>query len=643
VTREAPSATIFIRNLFLNKSLELPDNTAEGLPSALDPHAPGRLARLPRRATLAPSSDTTPPSQMRFMNFKLNRLQAVARLFTWFGVVFEFSLLTFLDGLLGRDTTARRARRLRQVFEERGGSFAKLGIHLSMRVDFLPWEYCVELSRVQDRLKPFPVATAIKIIERSTKRPLPTIFSRFDPQPVASTSLACLYQAIFHNGEDVIVKVRRPRVGEQFMSDLQAFDWLLTLAEALTIFPPGYTSGMRAEFRDYLLEELDFVEAARRQDSFRRAAEASRRDFFSAPRVYLELTSEEVVVEEFASGMWLWELLAGVEQGNEAVLEHARQMNIVPQAVAKRLLWVNNWAREEHLFFHADPHPNNIILGRDSRVYFINFAATGSLSRSQRQALQQNMDYLRQRDPLNMARSSLVLMEPLPPIDVTQLVQELESYNWQLIYALEAAPESLPWQERTSAAQWIGMIRLAQKYRIVIDSRVLRVLRATLLVEATSARLHPTVDFEREYRHFYLYRAEMARRNVTEAVMQQLDGEPNETFIIRLDRMAQILTGLFFRTRRALALPSVNFNALMDKWSFAIHILMRFTTQWVIFTGLSALAVVAGAMLTQGGVPLDPGFIVGHLLASPVYVIVIVVLIFANGRTILFRLDDKDD
>ena len=332
-----------------------------------------------------------------------------------------------------------------------------------------------------------------------------------------------------------------------------------------------------------------------------------------------------------------------MEQQNEAVLEHAREMNISPQAVAKRLLWVNNWAREEHLFFHADPHPNNVILGRDSRVYFINFASTGSLSRSQRQALQQNMDYLRQRDPLNMARSSLVLMEPLPPIDVTQLVQELESYNWQLVYALEASPESLPWQERTSAAQWIGMIRLARKYRIVIDSRVLRVLRATLLVEATAARLHPTVDFEREYRNFYLYRAELARRNVTDAVMNQLDGEPDEKFIIRLDRMAQILTGLFFRTRRALALPSVNFNALMDKWSFAIHILTRFTAQWIIFTGLAVLTIAAGTMLTQGSVPLDPGFIVGSLLSSPVYVIVIVVLIFANGRTILFRLDDKDD
>jgi ubiquinone biosynthesis protein len=603
---------------------------------------PGVIASLPRRKFLPASPDTAAPSQMRFESFKFSRLQALARLFTWFILLFQFSLATVFDSFRGKDSVSRRARRLRQAFEKRGGSFAKLGIHLSMRVDFVPWEYSVELSRMHDRVDPFPAETAIKIIERATGRPLPTIFSRFDPQPIASNSLACIYQAVFHNGEDATVKVRRPGVGQQFMADLQAFDWLLILAEWLTIFRPGFTQGMRSEFRAYLLEELDLVEAARRQDSFRRAAAASRKDFFSAPRVYLGLTSEEVVVEEFASGLWLWELLAAVDQGNEAVLAQARQKNIVPATVAERLLWVNNWAREENLFFHADPHPNNVIVGHDSRLYFINFAVTGSLNRSQRQALQQNMEYLRQRDPLNMARSSLNLMEPLPPVDVMQLIQELESYNWQLVYALEADPASLAWQERTSAAQWIGLIRLARKYRIALDNRVLRLVRATLLVESTAVRLQHDIDFEKEYRKFHRYRAEQARRRVTDSVLNQLDGQLDEKVIIRLDRIGQILTGLFFRTRRMLALPSVNFNALMGKWSFAIYILLRCIAQLIAVTGAACLLVLAGALLANGSTPPDLPLIFGTVVANPIYVIVVLVLVFANGRTVLFRLDDID-
>jgi ubiquinone biosynthesis protein len=615
---------------------------ADAIRPTVDSDAPGVLASLPRRRFLDVSSGGAAPSQMRFLNFKFSRLLAFARLFTWFGLVVQFYLAAVLDVLRGKDSTIRRARRLRQAFENRGGSFVKLGIHLSMRVDFMPWEYSVELSRMVDRMAPFPVEEAIKIIERSTGMPLPATFARFDPTPIASASVACLYQAVFHNREEVTVKVRRPGIGEEFMADLKAFDWLLGLAEFLTIFRPGLTGGMRGEFRDYLLEELDFVQAARRQDSFRRAAAESRKDFFSAPKVYLALSGEEVVVEEFASGMWLWELLAAVDQGNQAVLDQARQMNIDPETIAKRLLWVNYWSREENLFFHADPHPNNVILGRDSRLYFINFTATGALSRSQRQAMQQNMDYLRQRDPLNMARSTLTLMEPLPSVDLMQLTTELESYNWQLVYALEADPGSLSWQERTSAAQWIGMIRLARKYRMVIDSQVLRLLRATLLVESTAVRLHHAIDFEQQYRKFEAYRAEQARRRITNSIVDGLDGQANDKLIIRLDRMGQVLAGLFFRTRRMLALPSVNFNALMDKWSFAVNVLVRYFLEMLVLTGVSALLVIMGILAGGRSDLLNPIYILTTAITNPVYTILLVVLIFVNGRTVLFRLDDKD-
>lgn len=604
---------------------------------------PGAIARLPRRpAMLASGLDGPAPAQMRFLTFKFSRLRAAARLFTWFLLLAHFYFAAGFDRLRRRDSVARRARRLRQDFEKRGGSFAKLGVHLSMRVDLIPWEYSVELSRMQDRINPFPVETAVQIIERTTGRPLASIFARFDPHPIASNSLACIYQATFHNGDEAIVKVRRPHVGEQFMADLQAFDWLLLLAELLTIFRPGFTQDIRAEFRAFLLEELDFVEAARRQDAFRRAAAKSGQGFFSAPRVYLGLSCEEVVVEEFASGMWLWELIAAVDQGNEAVLEQARQLNIVPATVGKRLLWVNNWSREENLFFHADPHPNNIILGRDSRLYFINFAVTASLSRSQRNAVQQSMDYLRQRDALNVARSCLNLMEPMPPIDVAQLVQELESYTGQLIFALEAAPASLTWQERTSAAQWIGMVRLARKYRIVLDTRVLRLMRATLLVESAAVRLHHPIDFEKQYRKFHRYRAAQARQRIVDAVERHLEGNVDEKLIIRIDRIGQILSGLFFRTRRLLALPSVNLSALMSKGSFTLYILMRFAFQAIAVTGVAALLDAAGWLLFNGTAPPAFSRVLQSVITSPIYIVVLLFLILVNGRMALFRLDDID-
>lgn len=607
--------------------------------STAENERPGVLADIPRRKFVKVSTSESLP-QMRFVSFTVSHLHSLRHLFTWFRLLLYFFINTAFDVLLGRDTPARRALRLRRAFEGNGGSFIKLGIHLSMRVDFIPWVYSNELSRMIDRMEPFPVAEAIATIERSTGKPLAATFARFDPDPIVSYSVACVYQAILHDGEKVIVKVRRPGIGARFMAELEAFDWLLSIAEFLTIFRPGFTQTMRAEFRSMLLEELDFVQEARRQDAFRRAAAESRTKFFSAPRIHLNLSGEEVVVNEFASGMWMWELLAALEQGNETVLAHARAMNIDPQKVAQRLLWVNYWAREENLFFHADPNPDNIIIGRNSTLYLINFASTGTLNRTKRQALRQNLHYASQRDPQNMARSTLILMEPLPPIDLIELTQELETYNWQLLYALEAAPNSLPWQERTSLTQWAGMIDLARKHGITLDIQVLRFLRSTLLYEAMAVRLDQNINFVQEYKEFEQFKAEQARRRVTDSVINQLNGEGSEQLIIRMDRIADMVEGLFFRTIHMFSLPSVNFSALMSKWSFAAYIFVRFFGQALALTLVTVFVVILN--LYSSASPIDVYDIVQGVLMNPIYQIVILILLFINGRTVLFRMDDKE-
>jgi predicted unusual protein kinase regulating ubiquinone biosynthesis (AarF/ABC1/UbiB family) len=453
--------------------------------------------------------------------------------------------------------------------------------------------------------------------------------------------VACTYQAQLQDGKKVIVKVRRPGIGEQFMSDIEAFDWLLSIAEFLTIFRPGLTQGIRSEFRDLLLEELDFVQEARRQDAFRRAAAESRKKFFSAPRIFLDLTTEEVVINEFASGIWLWELLAAVEHGNQDVLARAQEMNIKPELVAKRLLWVNYWSWGENLFFHADPNPDSVIVGQDSTLYFIDFSSTGTLSRTKRQALRQNLDFAWERDPQNMARASLVLLEPLPPIDLIELIQELETFNWQLLYSMEASPQSVSWQERTSATQWAGMMQLVRKYGISVDIQVLRLIRSTLLLESMAARLHREINFIDQYQSFKNYRAEQARRRVTDSLVEQLDGKGNEQSIIRLDRIMHAVEGLLFRASHILALPSVNFNALMSKWSFAVYNFMLFLGQMAIFT------LVFGGLINLNSYLSAQHFVdvrrtLQMIVASPVYQVIFFIMIFVHGRTVLFRLDDKE-
>jgi hypothetical protein len=240
-----------------------------------------------------------------------------------------------------------------------------------------------------------------------------------------------------------------------------------------------------------------------------------------------------------------------------------------------------------------------------------------------------------------MARASLILMEPLPPVDLIELTQELETYNWQLLYALEAEPHSLSWQERTSAIQWRGIIQLARKYGIAIDIEVLRLLRATLLLESMAVRLDHEINFIREYRKFDAYKAEQARRRVTDSVVEQLDGKSNEQLIIRMDRLFQTMEGLFFRTIHMFSLPSVNFNVLMSKWSFAVYIAVHFFTQ-VLGTTAVALGFSAAYFVLLGKLPLVPRELLIWCITNPFYHAALLLLILVNGRTVLFRLDDKE-
>ncbi len=134
----------------------------------------------------------------------------------------------------------------------------------------------------------------------------------FDPEPIGSASIACVYQDILKNGDKVAVKVRRPRIGEMFAADLKALDWVSGIVEFLAMVRPDFTQNLRQELRNTLLEELDFYKEAHYQALFRHEAKRSNYNFFTAPRVYAGLSGEDVIVQEFASGLWLSEILAAV-------------------------------------------------------------------------------------------------------------------------------------------------------------------------------------------------------------------------------------------------------------------------------------------------------------------------------------------
>jgi ubiquinone biosynthesis protein len=127
-----------------------------------------------------------------------------------------------------------------------------------------------------------------------------------------------------------------------------------------------------------------------------------------------------MLVQEYVTGMWLWEVIAAVEQQDPQGLAMMRRLNIDPQRVAKRILWASFWSMDENLFFHADPHPANIVIGQDSSLTFIDFGSCGSFNEEQRATMERVVLAMQKGDAEGMAQATLKMLEPFPPVEMCQ-------------------------------------------------------------------------------------------------------------------------------------------------------------------------------------------------------------------------------
>lgn len=565
---------------------------------------------------------------------KVGLWQTLRRLGVWIGAFSAYQWGTLLDKLRKRDSEERRAVRLRQTFERVGGTFVKIGQQMSSRLDLLPVAYCQELANMLDNVPPFPTEQAIAIIERTTGKPLEEIFAAFDPTPIGSASIACVYQAVLRKtGEKVVVKVRRPHIRERFEEDFRVIDLLTGLMEGLTIVRPGFTANLRAEFRTTLSSELDFRREARLCELFQRRADKLKDKYFTAPKMYFEYSGEEVLVQEFVSGMWLWEILAGVEHHDPNALARMRELNIHPTEVARRLIYANNWGIFSHLAFHADPHPANIVVQANNKVVFVDFGACGYINSARRTIYQRVYESFLNEDPYAMAQCSLAMLEPLPPMDINAITKDTEATYHNQLLAMKS--KHSPWFERTTASLFIASINVTGKYRLPVPQDYLMFARASLLYDTMCARLDPQFDAYKEYKRFRAEARRKARKRARRALRQRLAKGLTGADYLTMGQMLKTGNDLLFRAQRLLSAP-YDFavaSFTIEKWTYIIMMGVRFLTRAVAVTLLGlVLALLLGQSLAIG---------LQTVLASPIYLTVIGLLLLQHIRLMMFRLGDK--
>jgi ubiquinone biosynthesis protein len=526
------------------------------------------------------------PPMMPKMDIRLRFFRTLRRLLVYLAAAARWYWWVLGQKMRGLDTIERRAAHLREVIEKLGGTAIKIGQQASLRMDLLPREYGAELEKMLDRVPPFPTELAVARIEAVTGRPLDETFAEFNPVPHGSGSVACIYEGVLRTGERVAVKVRRPGIRELFVSDCKALEWVFRTLEYFTLLRDGYSKNLIAGLLTILIEETDFVKEARYTEIFRRRARKRLRRV-SAPKIFFDHSGEDVIVQEFVTGVKMGDMIAFVEQNDEEALGRLRQLNIDPEKVARKLIRVNQFGVFEETLFHADPHPSNLIVRPDNHIVFIDFGAVGAYTTMERNNWRQLNYYHQRRDVGRMAQTALAILEPLPAIDVDEFRGRLEQVFWQDIYAHQS--KHTQWYEHTSVRIWMHLFELSYEFNVPMGLNTLRMIRSTLLSETVAARLHPNISAWREHRKYNRQAARRSRRRVLRSIFKRICG-PTDIDFQRIEQCKGIINRTVYLYQRWIDNPLYRYALLIRKAAYAFILIVRTVFRFLMVAG-AGLAV----------------------------------------------------
>lgn len=398
--------------------------------------------------------------------------------------------------LRGRLEARELGRELRRFCEGMGITYIKLGQYLAMRFDVLPLEACRELTGLLEDVPPMDFETVRTILEAELGVPPEKAFAELERQPLAAASVAQVHRARAHDGEQLAVKVQRPNLDRVFAADIRNLllaAWGLDQVGAL-----GGTSLVAAveEFADFTAREMDFVTEGRTADRLRRNAAPTEH----VPRIRWDLTTRRVISMELVAGISMSVLCRMIEEGR-----HDEVKAVLPNADLETL--TRNFIRASlrqlflHGFFHADPHPGNILVRDDNSVAFVDFGIFGELSPTERKHCAGYVENVSLRRFDRAFQHYMHMVDPTPDADLEGFRAEtLRLMNhW---YATAKDPAA-PVVERHMGTFINNTLRLYHRFRVRLALDMLLYWRAIFLLDSTALRLARHVDLLSEMEAFF--------------------------------------------------------------------------------------------------------------------------------------------
>lgn len=397
------------------------------------------------------------------------------------------------------------AQRIRMACEEAGPSAIKIAQIFSNRSDLLPEEYITELKKLQSEVKTFPFSTAKKILEAELSLPLDQIFSEFEEKPIGSASIGQVYKAKLVTGEEVVVKLRRPGVGKLLVQDLEIAQALLPYMKG-AIEQNGLTyeaavDGLN-EIQKSTIKELDYKNEARNIENFRKFY-AKRKDFY-VPRAYREYSTEKLLIIEFAGGCKITDA------------EQLAIWGLDPRKIAERGMDVYLTQIFEFGYFHADPHPGNIIIQEDGRICLIDFGMVGKLMQRDKMAFAQVFISMARSDAKSMALN-------LKKLCISHDIENVRMLEYDLQEIIEEYT-TLDVAESKIEDLILSLQMIMRDYNMRVPGSITLIFRSLGLLEGIGKQIHPEFnvnEFVQPY-GFKLLKEEYSLKNLLDEGMSRL-------------------------------------------------------------------------------------------------------------------------
>lgn len=260
--------------------------------------------------------------------------------------------------------------KMRMVCEELGPTFVKFGQILSNRPDLIPFELVLEFEKLQDKVPPMSDKMAKEVVETELKDEVDSLFAWFDPRPFASASMAQVHKVTLHSGNRVALKIQRPGIKEIIIEDIKV---MYTVAEILERRIPSIKTfdpvGLVKNFENSILKELDFINESINAQRFYNnlLADKGFDQYARAPKIYQKFTTEKVLALEFINGIKIDRI------------KKLDEKKVDKKVVAKRLSISFFKQIFEYGFFHADPHPGNLLVLPNRHICYLDFGMMGSI------------------------------------------------------------------------------------------------------------------------------------------------------------------------------------------------------------------------------------------------------------------------